>query len=170
MAGAVDGPRRFTARDGLVLLGLLALTLAVGQLGRIPSAANQDWYDTLDQLAIQPPGWAFPVAWTLLYLLMAVAMWLVWRAAVQAGGWQRARGATALFGAQLLVNLAWPYVFFGERAVLGGFLTIALLFVLVALTARAFARHSRLAAWLLAPYLAWLLYAGALNGGIVLLN
>lgn len=166
----VGSGARFTAQDGLVLLGLLVATLGVGQLGRIPSAANQDWYDTLAQVAIQPPGWAFPVAWSLLYLLMAVAAWLVWRAAERAGGWSRAKGAFALFAAQLLVNLAWPYVFFGERALLGGFLVIVLLFALVALTARAFARHSRLAAALLLPYLAWLVYAGILNAGIVVLN
>jgi tryptophan-rich sensory protein len=165
-----DALPRFTARDGLVLLGLLVATLGVGQLGRIPAAANQDWYDGLAQLAIKPPDWAFPVAWSLLYVLMAVAAWLVWRSVRREGGWRRAKGAFALFAVQLLVNLAWPYVFFGERALLGGFLVILLLAVLVALTARAFARHSRPAAALLVPYLAWLAYAGILNAGLVLLN
>jgi tryptophan-rich sensory protein len=158
--------RRFTAQDGLVLLGLLVATLAVGQLGRIPSAANQDWYDALDKLAITPPGWAFPVAWTLIYILQAIAAWLVWRAR----GLRGAKLALGLFALQLAVNLAWPYVFFGAQAPLPGLLVVLLLFALVALTAVAFAGHSRLAAWLLVPYLAWLVYAGLLSAGIVALN
>ncbi len=161
---------RRKGRDLVLLIGLLAVTLGVGQFGRLPTAANQDWYDGLAQLAIKPPGWAFPLAWTLLYLLMALAAWLALRAAEARGGWAAARGPLALFAAQLAVNLAWPYVFFGAQAPLAGLLVILLLAGLVALTARSFARFSRPAAWLLAPYLAWLAYAGLLNAGIVALN
>ena len=156
--------------DWLLLAGLLVLTLAVGQIGRFPAQANQDWYDSLAQLAIKPPGWAFPVAWTLLFVLMAVAAWLVWRAAVAAGTPSRARGPLLLWGLQLAVNCTWPFVFFGAQAPLPALLVILLLFALVALTARSFAGLSRPAAWLLAPYLLWLGYAALLNGGIVVLN
>ncbi|WP_119168960.1 TspO/MBR family protein [Algihabitans albus] len=162
--------RRTTARDWLLLAGFLALPLGVGQIGRFPAEANQDWYDGLAQLAVKPPGWAFPVAWTLLFVLMAVAAWLVWRAAVAAGEPERARKPLLLWGLQLAVNFTWPFVFFGAQAPLLGLLVILLLFLLVALTARSFADLSRPAAWLLVPYLLWLTYAAVLNAGIVVLN
>lgn len=163
-------PTAIQARDWLLLAGLLVLTLGVGQIGRIPARANQDWYDGLSQLAVKPPGWAFPVAWTLLFILMAVAAWLIWRAAVAAGEPSRARGPLLLWCLQLAVNFTWPFVFFGAQAPLPGLLVILLLFALVALTARSFAGLSRPAAFLLLPYLLWLTYAGLLNAGIVILN
>lgn len=157
-------------RDWLLLAGLLVLTLGVGQIGRFPAQANQDWYDSLAQLAVKPPGWAFPVAWTLLFILMAVAAWLVWRAAAATGEPSRARRPLLLWGLQLAVNFTWPFVFFGAQAPLPALLVILLLFALVALTTRRFAGLSPLAAWLLAPYLLWLSYAAVLNAGIVVLN
>ena len=123
-------PRR-SRGDWLLLAGLLVLTLGVGQIGRFPAQANQDWYDSLAQLAIKPPGWAFPVAWTLLFVLMAVAAWLVWRAAVATGTPSRARGPLLLWGLQLAVNCTWPFVFFGAQAPLPALLVILLLFALV---------------------------------------
>lgn len=163
-------PGAARGRDWILLAGFLVLTLGVGQIGRLPAQANQDWYDGLAQLAIKPPGWAFPVAWTLLFILMAVAAWLIWRSAAATGEASRARGPLLLWGLQLAVNLTWPFVFFGAQAPLPGLLVILLLFALVALTARSFADLSRPAALLLVPYLLWLAYAGLLNAGIVILN
>jgi tryptophan-rich sensory protein len=109
-----------------------------------------------------PPPLVFPLAWTLLYLLMGLAAWLVWRA----GG----RAPLALWGVQLAVNLAWSYLFFYLRDPLLGLFDILLLLPLIAATALWFRRWSPLASWLLLPYLAWTAFAAYLNLTIVLLN
>lgn len=154
-------------RNGLMLLAFLLLTLAVGQIGSLPTrAALESWYPELTKPSFTPPDLAFPVVWTLLYVMMAVAAWLVWRR----GGWTRARGALSLWGLQLALNLAWTYLFFGLRSPgLALLEAVALLLVLVA-TLVAFDRYSRAAAWLLVPYLLWTAYAIALTFEIWRLN
>ena len=118
----------------------------------------RDFYAELRQPAWAPPGWVFGPVWSLLYTLMAVAAWLVWRR----GGWRAARGALALYLAQLAVNALWSWLFFAWRLGAIAFAEIVLLFALVAATAQWFARHRRLAAALLLPYLAWCVFAAAL--------
>lgn len=153
-----------TSRKPLyMLLVFLGIPLAVGQLGGLLTRSSvSDWYQTLDKSVLTPPPLVFPLAWTLLYLLMGLAGWLVWRA----GG----RAPLALWGIQLAVNLAWSYLFFYLRAPLLGLLDILLLLPLIAATALWFRRWSPLASWLLVPYLAWTAFAAYLNLTIVLLN
>lgn len=154
-------------RQALMLLALLVLTLAVGQIGSLPTrAALESWYPNLAKPAFTPPDLAFPIVWTLLYIMMAVAAWLVWRRS----DWGRTRGALALWGLQLALNLAWSYLFFGLRSPSLALLeAVGLMLVLVA-TLVAFDRHSRVAAWLLVPYLLWTAYAIALTFEIWRLN
>ena len=149
------------------LLVLLALTLGVAALGSVFTAAGQpEWYGSLAKPAFTPPSWVFGPVWTTLYVLMAVAAWLVWERA----GSDRGRAALTAFGIQLLLNLAWSGVFFALRAPGWALLVLAALWVAIAVTMRLFLRHSRPAAWLLAPYLAWVSYAAALNFAIWRLN
>jgi|GEM_PF-228620 tryptophan-rich sensory protein len=125
-----------------------------------------DWYPTLTKPAWTPPDWVFGPVWTLLYILMAVAAWLVWRKAGFAG----ARLALVLYFVQLALNAAWSGLFFGLRSPAAGLVDILLLWMVIAATLVAFARHSAVAAGLLVPYFVWVSYAAALNFAIWRMN
>ncbi|MCS7006670.1 MAG: TspO/MBR family protein [Thermoleophilia bacterium] len=154
--------------SGLLLLVSLVLVLAVAALGGIGTSGGlHEWYEGLDKAPWTPPAWVFGPAWTLLYILMAVAAWLVARAGLEQRAVQLALG---LYLAQLALNLAWSWIFFGARAPGWAFLDIVALSILVALTALAFARVEPIAASLLAPYLGWLLFAASLNLWVALRN
>lgn len=127
--------------------------------GAITAGPVKSWYPGLVKPAITPPDIAFPIVWTILFALMAIAAWLVWRAA----GWRAARGAFALFAIQLALNLGWSALFFGRQQIGWALAEIVLLWLAIAATAVAFHRHHRWAAWLLLPYLAWVGYATLLN-------
>ena len=124
-------------------------------------------FQRLNQPPLSPPGWVFPVVWTVLYLLMGWASFLVWKSDAPQVEKTRALG---LYGVQLAVNFAWPLLFF--RAGLYGFALVwlVILLVLVVETVLAFRRIDRRAVWLLAPYLLWLLFAAYLNAGVWMLN
>lgn len=151
-------------KQWLVLAGLIVLCLAVGAIGGWATAQSvTDWYPTLVKPSWTPPNWLFAPVWTLLYIIMAIAAWLVWRSG-------NARGALLLFGAQLLLNLAWSILFFGARSPGLGLANIAILWIAIAATIFAFALRSRLAAFLMVPYLAWVSFASALNASIWMAN
>lgn len=153
---------------GLVgLLVLLALVYAVAAVGGWFTASSVGtWYQGLQKPSWTPPAWVFGPAWTLLYTLMAVAAWLVWRR----GGTVSVRLPLVLFGVQLALNLAWSAIFFGARQPGWAVVELALLWCAVAATAAAFRRVSVVAAALLLPYLLWLSFAGALNLAVWRLN
>jgi translocator protein len=150
----------------LALLGFLGLCLLVGLTAATVTASSvHSWYPTLIRPPGTPPNWVFGPVWAALYVMMAVAAWLVWR------GDDPARyRALLLWGWQLLVNALWTPAFFGLRSTRLGMLVILPLPVLVALTALRFAPQSRVAAALLAPYLLWSLYAAYLTTGFFILN
>ena len=140
----------------------LLLTFAVASFGAL--FLPGPWYAALAKPTWTPPGWLFGPVWTVLYVMIAMAAWLVWQ--------HRARVDTALvlWAAQLILNGAWSWLFFGlERPGLA-LLDIVALLAAIAATAIAFARISRIAALLLAPYFAWVAFAAALNFAIWRLN
>ena len=149
------------------LIICLLIPLAVGGLAAWLTMDSMAQFAALAQPPLSPPGWVFPVVWTILYLLMGWASFLIWKSGAPQAAKKRARG---LYGAQLAVNFVWPLLFF--RAGLYGFALIwlVILLVLVAETMLAFGRIDRRAAWLLATYLLWLLFAAYLNAGVWLLN
>jgi translocator protein len=118
-----------------------------------------EWYGALTKPAWNPPGWLFGPVWTALYTMMAVAAWLVWRQ----GGWARQRSPLLLFLTQLTLNALWTPLFFGAHWLGVAFADIVLLWLAIAATLASFRRVNRLAAWLLAPYLAWVGFAAVLN-------
>ena len=138
-------------------------TAAVGALASIDAAG---FYAQLVQPPWAPPAWLFGPAWTVLFLLMSVAAWLVWRR----HGLEGARVALGLFAVQLVANALWSWLFFAWR--LGGpaFAEVIVLWLLIAATAWQFWRLHRLAALLLVPYLAWVAFASALNFTLWRLN
>lgn len=144
---------------------LLAVTV-VALLGSLATGPALPWYRTLERPAFTPPDWVFGPAWTLLYALMAIAAWRTWRRRERPG----AGLALLAWGVQLALNAAWSPVFFGLRSPGLGLAVIVLLLAALVATVVAFARVDRVAAWMLAPYLAWSVYAAALNFAIVALN
>jgi benzodiazapine receptor len=162
-----------TARSVLALVLFLAISFAVAALGTTATAGNvEGWYAEAEKAPWNPPSWVFGPAWTLLYTLMSVAAWLVWRQRDRA----RARPALTLYVVQLVLNALWTPVFFGLYPPIGApALWIALVIILaldlaVLLTMLSFWRVSRVAAWLLVPYWAWVLFATTLNWALAALN
>ncbi len=151
-------------RQWLVLAGFIGLCLAVGIVaGLVTAPAVIEWYPTLAKPSWTPPSWLFAPAWTVLYILMAVAAWLVWKAG-------NAKAALILFFGQLLLNLAWSVLFFGARSPGLGLIDVTAMWLAIAATIFAFAFRSRLAAFLMVPYLCWVSFAAALNASIFMLN
>lgn len=157
------------------VLPLLALApvLAAALIGQAFTALNLDWHASLAKPAFHPPRWLFGPVWTLLYGMMACAFWRVLRAErrTPAAAEGSGRGeAIGLFLLQMVLNAVWPVAFFGLRSPAAGLAVILLLLLMVAATMRAFRAIDRPAAWLLAPYLAWLLFAAALDFAVWRLN
>jgi tryptophan-rich sensory protein len=125
------------------------------------------WYATLLKPGFTPPNWAFPVAWTLLYAMMAYALWRILSLPKAQPG---RTGAIVAFFVQLALNGLWSFAFFGGQSPLAGLVVIAALIVAILATIRTFWRLDRVAALLLVPYLAWVAYAALLNGTIWRLN
>jgi len=154
--------------SAVLLVGSLALVALVAAVGGVATAGSVgDWYEGLDRAPWNPPGWVFGPAWTVLYVLMAVAAWLVAREGLDDPA---VRTALLLYGAQLALNLGWSLVFFGLRR--PGLALVVILALLVAIAATAVAFHgiSPTAAWLLAPYLGWVAFAATLNAWIAFAN
>lgn len=157
-----DGPRRIVpsrVNPWLALVGWLLLVAAAGAIGAIASATAAEFYLALERPPWAPPADVFGPVWTLLYAMMGVAAWLVWRER----SWARGRHALGLFVVQLAANALWSWLFFGWKLGALAFADILLLIALVSTTIVLFARIRRAAAWLLAPYLAWIVFAAALN-------
>jgi tryptophan-rich sensory protein len=124
------------------------------------------WYESLHKPGFSPPSWLFGPVWTLLYTMMAVAAWLVWRQAGFAG----AGLALGVFLAQLVLNALWSIVFFGKHNIGGALGVIGLLWLGILTTLWLFWRQVPAAGWLLVPYLAWVSFASALNYQLWVLN
>lgn len=146
-------------KSWLGLIGWLLVSLAAGAVGALATRNAREFYAGLVKPSWAPPGWLFGPVWTVLYLMMGVAAWLVWRQE----GWRGAAGALSLFLVQLLCNALWSWLFFAWRRGGLAFADIVLLIALIIATALAFARLRTLAAALLLPYLAWVAYATALT-------
>jgi translocator protein len=168
-AHATPSPQPTTRASILALVAFLALTLVASAVGAVTQGDDVgERYLALELPAWAPPQDAFGLVWPVLYVLIALAGWRVWRAA--GGAVAAAPTALALWLAQLVVNAAWPGVFFGLSRFGWAIVVIVVLDVLVAATIAAFRRWDRWAALLLAPYLLWILYATALNVAVWRLN
>ncbi len=149
----------------------LALALCVGLCLSIGSIFGSmfrpgDWYAALDKPFFNPPNWLFAPAWTLLYILMGVALWRIWRLVASV---ERTR-ALRLFAVQLALNAAWTPVFFGAHSLAGGLAVILFMAMAIIVTIQFFHPLDKPAAWLLAPYLAWVAFATTLNVSLLALN
>ncbi len=139
---------------------------AIGSALTFPQLAG--WYAGLEKPSFNPPNGVFGPVWSILYVLMAVAAWRVWRAGRRSG--RPVAAALALFGLQLLLNVVWSATFFGLENPGLGLAVIVALFLAIVATMLAFRQHDRVGTWLLAPYLAWVAFATVLNAAIWWLN
>ncbi len=145
--------------DWLVLFGLILLSQVAGFIGSLAmTAESAAWYAALAFPTLAPPGWVFGPVWTLLYALMGVAAFIVWRARHQAGSIL----ALVFFFVQLALNALWSVAFFGLQSVSLALAEISILWLMLAATLVFFARVSKIATWLLVPYLLWVTFAAYL--------
>jgi translocator protein len=150
---------------GLALsIAICAGAAGLGFMLTTPSIGG--WYAALAKPAWTPPNWVFGPAWSLLYLAMALAAWLVWRHV----GFLHASSALNLFGVQLVLNVCWSAIFFGAHSPGLAFAEILVLWLTILATMVAFRPLSRMAAWLMLPCLLWVAFAATLNFSIWRLN
>jgi tryptophan-rich sensory protein len=150
---------RPTSQQVAGLIGWLALTFAAAALGAWASIEAKEFYAQLSRPAWAPPAGVFGPVWTVLYLMMALSAWLIWRRY----GFRLARAALVLFIVQLAVNALWSWLFFGWHLGAMAFVEVVVLWALIVATVIVFWRLHRGAAALLLPYLAWVSFASALT-------
>ena len=152
------------------LVGAVALCEFAGIAGAFYTspAVSSSWYTGLVKPVLQPPAWLFSPVWTTLYALMGIALYLVW---VKGGVSHYTKSlAIKLFFLQLLLNVLWSIFFFGAREIGLALADLALLWFAILATIANFARVSRVAAWLLVPYILWVSFAVYLNYSLWILN
>lgn len=149
------------------LILCLAVPLVIGGIAALISGGGMADYRNLNQPPLAPPGWVFPVVWTVLYLLMGYASYRVLTSEKEPS---QIRKALRLYAVQLLVNFLWPLVFFGLNWRLAAFFILILLWILIFFTMREFSEIDELAGDLLLPYIVWVTFAGYLNFATYLLN
>lgn len=152
----------------IVLILSILITNAAGILGALFTTPNiPTWYAGVSKPALNPPNWIFGPVWTLLFVLMGIALFLVWHTVTYSSS---KRNALLLFGTQLFYNMLWSVTFFGMQNPLAGFIVILVLWGFILATILSFYRLNKTAAYLLIPYILWVTFAGYLNASIWLLN
>jgi benzodiazapine receptor len=146
----------------ILITEAIAVTASIFTISQIPV-----WYSAIKKPAFNPPNWLFGPVWTILYVLIATAAYLVWQRRDDSELYRKARSAYFI---QLALNFAWSAVFFGKHQVLGAMVVIALLWISIVAIIYYFGKFNKPAAWLLVPYLLWVSFASVLNLYIYLLN
>lgn len=150
-----------------LLIICVAIPLAVGGISAMITGESMETFELLEKPVLSPPGWIFPVVWTILYLLMGIASYIV----VRNGESGRERtSAIIVYAIQLAFNFMWPIFFFNFEMYLLSFIWLILLWILIWVTIILFYRIDRRAGYLLVPYLLWVTFAGYINLFIYLLN
>lgn len=161
------GSRPHKKRDLLGLFAFIILCLVVSAGGGAITATSVDtWYQALEKPTFNPPDWLFAPVWNLLYFLMGIAAWRVWR--IQSS--KTLRLVYIVFGLQLCLNLIWTYLFFGLRRIDLALLEIVILLAVIVANMMMFRNIDRLAGLLFVPYTFWVTYATILNASLWVLN
>jgi tryptophan-rich sensory protein len=148
------------------LIGWLMLTFVAAAIGSAASSESGLFYQQISRPGWAPPSWLFAPVWTILYILMGISAWMVWRV----GGFRAARIALSLFIIQLVLNAIWTWIFFVWKQGALAFVEILILWALILCTTIALWRVRVLAGILLLPYLAWVSFASALTFTVWRLN
>jgi len=161
----MDGER---SRNILKLVISIVACQCAGLIGSIfTTPAIPTWYETLAKPSFTPPNWLFAPAWVTLYVLMGVAVFLVWRKGL---GIKNVKAALITFLVQLVLNVLWSAIFFGAKSLVGGAVVIVLLWIAILFTTLRFFKISTAAGGLLIPYILWVTFASVLNISILALN
>ncbi len=150
-----------------LLFVCIAIPLMVGAVSAILTRNSMEVFEFLNKPPLAPPGWLFPVVWTILYVLMGVSSYLILTSDADR---EDITAAIRIYAYQLMVNFLWSTFFFNFEWYFFSFLWLILLWVLVLIMILRFKNINKLAAYLNIPYLIWLTFAGYLNFGIWLLN
>jgi benzodiazapine receptor len=154
--------------DAIRLAGSIVLCMLAGFIGSLLTMPKiPGWYANLEKPSFNPPGWLFGPVWTALYILMGIALFLVWRKGLASRG---VRIALLVFLIQLVLNALWSVAFFGAQSPLAGLVVIIALWAAIVATIALFAPLSRVAVLLLVPYILWVSFAAILNATIYVLN
>ena len=146
------------------LICCVAIPLAVGGLSALFTSGSMETFHAVRKPPLSPPGWLFPVVWSILYILMGIASYLIFTS-------QKSHyTALMVYGIQLAFNFFWSIFFFNLELYLFAFIWLILLWLLILATVILFWKISKLAGYLMLPYLLWVAFAGYLNFGIYLLN
>ncbi|HBF60849.1 MAG TPA: TspO protein [Methyloceanibacter sp.] len=157
-----------TSKRSLIGLGVaLIVCFGASLIGSAFTQPNLAWYATLEKPGFNPPNSTFPIVWTILFAMMAVSAWLVWRSPSDEGD---KKTALTWFAIQLVLNVTWSFAFFAMHSPIAGLAVILWLLVAIVLTMVFFDRVSRAAALLLVPYLLWVGFATGLNFALWALN
>lgn len=151
----------------------LIVSLAAGAIGSVFTAGSVDtWYQTLAKPTLNPPSWVFGPVWTVLYILIGIALFLIWQKVENSFYKNNKKTKTALraFAVQLFLNTTWSIIFFGLQNPGAALVNIILLWLAIVWTMFTFHKVSKPAAWLLTPYILWVSFATYLNYSIWLLN
>lgn len=143
----------------------IGISLGVGLLSAALTINNQNIYDVINVPNFAPPGWLFPIVWTILYILMGISSYLI-----SEENSSESSSALKVYFLQLMVNFFWSIIFFNMRNFLFAFIWLILLLILIIIMIYRFYKVKPLAAYLNIPYLIWVIFAGILNFSIVLLN
>lgn len=154
-------------KDGIMLIVSAIIPLAVGALSGFISGNNMEMFLNVNKPPLSPPGYIFPIVWTILYILMGIAAYLVYTSDANSVD---KKSALTFYAVQLVVNFFWSIFFFRFEWYLFSFIWILLLWVLIFITIKEFYKISKTAAYLLIPYILWVTFAAYLNLGIFLLN
>lgn len=149
------------------LIVSILIPLAVGGAAALIANGSFKDFEALNKPPLAPPAWAFPAAWTLLYILMGIAAYLVYSSEKYPGRIER---ALTFYAVQLFMNFCWTLIFFNLKLYLAAFIWLVLLWGAIAGTALLFRFISKPAGWLMLPYLAWVTFAGYLTLGVYILN
>jgi translocator protein len=159
---------RITIRSYPKLAAAILFCLIAGSLGSLVTINGPgSWYATLQKPFFAPPNWVFAPVWITLFILMGIALYLVWQCGTEN---REVKMALGIFGVQFALNVIWSFLFFGLESSLLGLIDIILLWVMIVVTIRAFYRVKKSAAYLLIPYLAWVSLALAVNGAVYFMN
>jgi len=150
------------------LLTAIIIVQVAGLIGSVATFTSiTTWYNTLVKPSFNPPNWIFGPVWTTLYILMGIALFLVWRNGLKK---KRVKFAFWVFIVHLFVNAGWSIVFFGLHSLFGGFVMIIILVLFIVALIWKFYEIDKRAAYLLIPYIVWVSFAGILNTAVWLLN
>jgi len=155
-------------QNGLKAAISVAIPLVVGFTSSFfNQTGSGSWYQSIQKPEWNPPNWVFAPVWTILYIMMGIALYLVWKSNSPS---KQKNKAISFWIIQMVLNFFWTFIFFGQQQIAGALIEIFLLWLAIFITIILFSKINKLSAWLLVPYISWVSFAALLNFAIWQLN